>query len=214
MRILRLAAAGLLTATTFAVALPQTTPAADAAGRTPCNITKDGGAYKRGAFTVTPNVIAQIRVYSFAPGYKRTITKAVSNTNKYQAGAKIGGSINTKLGNKFIGQAEVSLHADFEASGEWSTERSTTVTDVVVNTSRHNASFVFYRGSSKKFVAPVYVSVCRNDDGGDTRFGHIYWSKVGTVQSFTTPSAGALRCGAGTANVDSVGRRALAIGCA
>ena len=213
MRLLRIAVACLLATVGLTIALGQGTPA-HAAGRTPCDITKDGGAFKRGAFTSTPNVIAQIRVYSFAPGYRRTVTREVSTTNRYQAGAKIGGSLNTTVGNRFISQAEVSLHADFEASGEWSTDPKTTVTDVVVNTSRQNASFVFYRGSAKRVTAPVYVSVCRDDDGGSTRFGHIYWAKVGTFKTFTAPSAGALRCGAGTTNIDSVGRRALAIGCA
>lgn len=197
----------------LAVGAPLPVEAATATSRPSCDVFNDGGRYKHGAWQTAGNVLAQISTYSFAPGYEQTVTKEVTKANKYMAGARLGGSIDTQIGNRWIAQAEVHLSAELSASGEWSTTSKTTVTDYIVNNSDHNATFVFYRGSALKVWAPAFVSVCKNDDGGDSRVGHLYWERVGAVQSFSIPSAGALRCGAGTDNVNSVGRRALRVGC-
>lgn len=214
MRTLRTFVLGALVASSLTVASAPVMTSASATTRPVCDLQRDGGEYRRGAFTVTSAVLAQIKTTTFPPHYKRETTVTVRDVDEYRAGAKIGGSLHTTLGNKWINQAEVELHADFEASGMWSTENVTTVTDTIVNNSSQNATFVFFRGSAKKVTAPIRVSSCQNDDGGDPMRGHLYWPRVGTFRTFTVPSDGAVRCGAGTENINSVARKALKVGCA
>lgn len=197
--------AGLISATPAQAATLQITPAAR------CTVTSYIPKYKPGTWTVTYNVLAQLKDYSLPPSGKVTMTKTVTTLSKYRAGATISGSIDAKVGIPFLDQAEVKFGGNLSGSGAWSTENKTTVSATIANTSKHNATFVFFRGSSKKIVTPVLRSSC---DGGGSTVGTVVWRRVGTYRTFTVPTEGAARCGAGTANVDSVTKKALAVGCA
>ena len=169
--------------------------------------------YDSGRVTVAPS-IAQLNTKGFPPAYKRVTTLTVQKNDAYKAGAKIGGSYNTKVGNKLIGQAEVELNMELSASGEWSTGSTDTVTEEISNPTKHNATFVFFRGSTK-VTGDVMQSYCKDDvSGGNKYWGHVYWKKVGKWASFDRRDDGAYRCGAGTKNVNKIGKLALKLGCA
>lgn len=197
---------------------------ATASDRASCSVVSYIGHYSHGAFTSTRNVIAQIATDSYAPGYNHTVQHTVSKRWVIRAGIKGDIGLSTQstaqLGNKWIEQAQATVNTQFHlnlqmsASGEYSSDNKTTVTDVVVNNSGHNATFVFYRGVADKVTAPVRLQVCRNDDGGSAQLGHVYLERVGQLATFSIPSSGAIRCGAGTANLNGVAKAALAMGCA
>lgn len=198
------------------LAAPVTTAApAQAATSYACDMRTYQSKFKHGAFKITGPRLSQFNTHSYAPGYSREVTLSVKNLDEYTSGFQASTTISASTGNKWIAEASVEASATFERSGSSSTEKSKTVTDTVVNNTRYNATFVFYRGSYRTFTAATYYSRCVQDGGfSDPNKGHTQWVRArATLRSFSEPSDGVLMCGAGTRNVNAVGRLALKTAC-
>lgn len=157
--------------------------------------------------------LTHLRVHSIPPSGTHEVTKTSNWQRSLAASVRwsSGATVSTSVASKIIGKASAKTNLALRASGQVTTSSSVSVTDWVSNPTGANASFPFYRGWKVGRGSWRYY-FCEQAGGFGSTPWHVMY-KQGTWRSFASLSDGAVRCGAGTTNVDAVGRLAYAQGC-
>lgn len=194
-------------ATALLVVAPAGTGSAAAAGYTHCEY----GDYKAKNKLISGNkkvAVTHLDTYPAAPGYSKTKTVKLEKRTVLRGSVKLSAEVSATLGNKIIKLGEAKVGLALRAAGSRTNNKTVKVTETIKNTSKKNATFVFFRGN-KHARGDWKRSYCKQLTG---KIGEVKWSK-GKWGSFDSMDDGAVRCGAGTKNLNSVAKRAYRIGC-
>jgi hypothetical protein len=124
-----------------------------------------------------------------------------------------GSSVEASAAAKILVKASVSTHLDLKAAGSHTAEGGVKVTDTVSNPTRQNATFPFFKGTKKAHGRYRYYFCEEVSSPTFPRPKHVFY-RPGKWRSYVGESAGAIRCGAGSTNLDAVARLAYRVGCA
>lgn len=153
--------------------------------------------------------VTHLKTFSAPPKYSRVTTKKAGKRTVLRGSVKLNAEVSASLGNKIISKGEAKVGLQLVGAGSRTKTSSVKVTEKISNPSAQNATFVFFRGNKRAFGA-WKRSYCQQVSG---KVGEVKWQR-GKWASFVTMDDGAVRCGAGKANLNAVARKAYDIGCA
>ncbi len=203
-----LALAGSLLGAPAAGAAPTTSAVVAASGAQYCQY----GAYTKKSRLVSAHQAASVThlaTFTAPPGYSQTTTKEASKRTVLRGSVKLNAQVSATLGNKIISKGEAKLGLALAAAGSHTKVRKITVKDKVTNNSGKNATIVMFRGN-KRGYGKWKRSYCSQVSGS---VGVVKW-QYGRWGSYVSRDDGHVRCGAGTANINAVAKKAYKIGCA
>lgn len=156
--------------------------------------------------------ITHIKTVGISPGGSRKVSKTVNFQTRVSAAVNYSSSTSVSAG-KVLAKASAKVNMSLKASGSHTRSGSSTVSDRVVNRTRHNVQYVFYKGVTKangsfrKYRCQHYYMPGQN-------YGYYKITYTpGRWRSYAIPGEGAVRCGAGTKNLGSLAKAALRLGC-
>lgn len=160
-------------------------------------------------------IVLHLRTKAIPPSGSHKVTVKASTRTTVTASVKYGASANvaTGLAERIIAKAEASMNVELQASGSRTAATTQTITDVIRNPTRQNATFAFFDGTMR-VTALWQHYYCKADHRG-SRSGRIVWQTGGRLTNWTVESDGSsVRCGAGTKNLNSIDKAGYAVGCA
>jgi hypothetical protein len=116
------------------------------------------------------------------------------------------------MATRVIAKASANTQLTLKAAGSHTATTGLKVTDTISNRTGHNATFPFFKGTKTASGRYRYYFCEEISSTTYPRPKHVFY-KPGTWRSYTGNSDGAVRCGAGTTNLDSVARLAYRVGC-
>jgi hypothetical protein len=176
----------------------------------PCNYHTYKSHYTVAVSAKNP-VLTHIRTFSMPPSASHRVTKTVTHATTLRAAAsyKSNLSLSASGAARIFASASVSTHISLAGRGSHTRTTSVRVTDMIRNPTRHNATFVFYAGDTRAAGSYRYY-LCEQKHAYSA--WHVMYAP-GRWRSYGVHGDGAVRCGAGTRGVNSLGRLALRIGC-
>lgn len=196
------------------VTLPTTAAQADVKTNKSCRYDRYESNYSITSAAKAPK-ITHLSTYSLPPSGTRKVTKTAKRYQKLTAGVNFNSSANISASGaaKVLVKAGGRVGMRLKAAGTSTKTTSVSVTESIRNNTGRNAQFVFYAGQTNASGSFRY-SYCKQYYLPGQSYGPFFVThRPGKWRSFNIPGSGAVRCGAGTANLGALATAAYRIGC-